>query len=90
MDLLRTSPRIYVTIAMLVVATAGVILPFSGILAGLVSLAVTVLGLASGLLICSGTVGLLVNVLLTVNSEATPRLRNSLILDFCLQEPFPA
>lgn len=51
---------IYVTIAMLVVATAGVILPFSGILAGLVSLAVTMLGLASGLLICSGTVGLLV------------------------------
>lgn len=51
---------IYVCIAMLVVATAGVLLPFSGILAGLVSLAVTVLGLASGLLICIGTAGLFV------------------------------
>lgn len=51
---------IYVCIAMLVVATGGVLLPFSGILAGLVSLAVTVLGLASGLLICIGTAGLFV------------------------------
>ena len=51
---------IYVCIAMLVVATAGVLLPFTGILAGLVSLAVTLLGLASGLLICIGTAGLFV------------------------------
>ena len=50
----------YVCIVMLVIATAGVILPFSGILAALVSLAVTVCGIIAGVLVCIGGSGLIV------------------------------
>lgn len=50
---------IYVCIATLILTAASVILPFSGILATLLALAIGVLGFSSGLLVCIGTIGLI-------------------------------
>jgi nitrate reductase gamma subunit len=51
---------IYLFIGTLLLAGASVILPLGGILAALLGLAVNVCGLASGILVCVGTAGLLV------------------------------
>ncbi|MDO5742729.1 MAG: respiratory nitrate reductase subunit gamma, partial [Vagococcus sp.] len=51
---------IYCVIATIVIAAAAVLLPFSGILAGLLSFAITVAGISGGILVCIGAIGLLV------------------------------
>lgn len=51
---------IYLFIGTLLLAGISVILPFGGVIAALLGLAVNILGLAAGVLVCAGTAGLLV------------------------------
>lgn len=50
---------IYCVIAGIVLVAAAVTLPFTGVLAALLTLAITVTGLAAGVLVCVGVVGLI-------------------------------
>lgn len=51
---------IYVFIAALVLTAVSVLLPFTGPIAALLSLAIGICGLTAGILVCVGTIGLLV------------------------------